>query len=201
MDDPSQPGAAFDAAYRELTLVNRYLGGVRAVRRFLGPSGGSLLDVASGASDIGAAVDREAGWSVTALDLNAQGLARARIARRVRGDAFQLPFAEGSFDVVAAALFFHHLSDAECAEVLRGMYRVARRRVIVNELHRTRAAYLATRALTRVFSRSAMVIHDAPLSVRRAFRPPELLALARSAGLGGRVFRSFPYRLLLVIDK
>ena len=46
-----------------------------------------------------------------------------------------------------------------------------------------------------------MVRHDAPVSVRRSFRPDELMDLARRAGVPARIYRSFPYRLVLVADK
>jgi hypothetical protein len=46
-----------------------------------------------------------------------------------------------------------------------------------------------------------MVKNDGPVSVRRAFKPHELLNIAREAGVPGRVYRSFPYRIVLVADK
>jgi SAM-dependent methyltransferase len=200
MDDPSRPASEFDAAYRELGVVNRRLGGNRAVVRFLPPRGGTLLDVAAGGSDLAEAIAPRGTWSVTALDLNLAALRRVRAACRVRGDAFALPFRDGAFDVVVASLFFHHLTDDECVTVLRGMRRVARRRIIVNELHRRGAAYYGITLLTRLFGRSPMVRNDGPLSVRRGFRPPELGRIASAAGLTGQVVRSFPYRLVLVAD-
>ena len=35
MDDLSRPESEFDAAYRELAVINRWLGGIRAIQRFL----------------------------------------------------------------------------------------------------------------------------------------------------------------------
>jgi ubiquinone/menaquinone biosynthesis C-methylase UbiE len=112
-----------------------------------------------------------------------------------------LPFPERSFDVAMSSLFFHHLSNEHCVRVLAQMWRIARRRVIINDLHRHAVAYFSIRGLTRLFSRSPMVRHDAPVSVRRSFRPAELLAIAEQAGVPARVYRSFPYRLVLVADK
>src|SRR5262245_59657763 len=45
MDDLSRPEAEFAAAYRELEIINKKLGGVRAVQRFLPPvpQGATLL--------------------------------------------------------------------------------------------------------------------------------------------------------------
>jgi hypothetical protein len=81
------------------------------------------------------------------------------------------------------------------------MWRVARRIVIVNDLHRARVAHASIRILSALLSRSSMFRNDAPASVRRAFRPAELLAIAQQAGVPARVVRSFPYRLVLVAEK
>jgi len=214
MDDPTLGPEEFLKAYDELGTINRYLGGVRAVQRFLppptkgpprtqrpAPARGLVLDVAAGACDIGDRLIESGRWQVVGLDLNSAGLSLAKRTFPVVGDAFNLPFADNTFDCVTASLFFHHLSDADCSRILRGMFRVARRRVIVNDLHRSQAAYWSIYALTRLLGSSAMVQNDGPLSVRRAFRPDELIALARRAGFEGRVYRSFPYRLVLVVDK
>ncbi|HEX5000602.1 MAG TPA: methyltransferase domain-containing protein [Terriglobia bacterium] len=201
MDDLSRPDAEFAAAYRELELINRRLGGVRAVERFL-PSGAlSVLDVAAGGCDVGEAVAQHGRRFVVSLDLNPRGLRRARLTAPVTADARTLPFADGAFDVVTASLFFHHLQDNECVQVLKEMWRVARRRVIVNDLHRHPAAYAAIRLLSVMFRAGAMVQHDGPVSVLRAFKPRELAAIAAEAGVPAVVHRSFPYRLVLVANK
>ena len=202
MDDLREPEPEFAAAYRELEIINRWLGGVRAIERFL-PNGSnlSILDVAAGACDVSEALlDRNA-FRIVVLDLNVRGLRLAKKSWPVAGDAIHLPFRDGAFDVVMASLFFHHLSDENCARVLAEMWRIARLRVLVNDLHRHAVAYFSIRALTSMFSRSRMVRHDGPLSVRRAFRPSELLEIAKRAGVPAQVHRSFPYRLVLAADK
>ncbi len=202
MDDLSRSDAEFADAFGELTVINRLLGGVRAVRRFLPELGeGRLLDVAAGACDVGDALAAVDGWSVVGLDRDVRGLKFAQRNLRVVGDAFELPFGDGAFDLVTASLFFHHLSNDDCVRALRSMYRVARRRVIVNDLHRAPLAYASIVVLTRLLSKSVMVRNDGPLSVRRGFRPAELAALAERAGIRARVYRSFPYRLVLVAEK
>ncbi len=202
MDDPACRGEELLRAYRELATINRYLGGVRAVRRFLPPvTEPLLLDVASGGCDVGDRLAESGPWRVVGLDLNSTGLSMASATIPVVGDAFILPFGDNAFDCVTASLLFHHLSDTDCVRVLREMHRVARLRLIVNDLHRARIAYGSIFALTRLFRGGRMVQNDGPLSVRRAFRPGELLEIARRAGLEGRVHRSFPYRLVLIVDK
>jgi len=202
MDDLSEPVDEFVAAYRELELINRWLGGVRAIQRFV-PHESSLLilDIAAGACDIGDALVQRLRCTIVALDLNAKGLKRSRNVLPVVGDALHLPFRDNSFDVVMSSLFFHHLPSESCVRVLEQMWRIAKRIVIVNDLHRHAFAYFSIRALTLMFSRSRMVRHDAPVSVRRAFRPMELQDIASQAGIPAEIHRSFPYRLVLVARK
>ena len=202
MDDLSRPDHEFAQAYRELEIINRWLGGLRAIERFLPRIENPLiLDVAAGACDISEKLLNRMPCRIVVLDRNARGLKLARRSLPVVGDAFAPPFPDETFDVVMASLFFHHLSDEECVRVLRHMWRLARRSVLINDLHRHPLAYFSIRTLSAVFSKSAMFRHDAPVSVRRAFRPQELAAIANKAGIPAKLFRSFPYRLVLVAEK
>ena len=201
MDDLSRPDSEFVEAYNELTAVNKHLGGIRAVERFLPEDAMSVLDVAAGGCDVGEALASRRKCRVVSLDMNQRGLMMARQTAPVAGDALQLPFADRTFDAVICSLFFHHLTTAECVSVLREMWRVASRIVIVNDLHRNRVAHASIRVLSALFSRSTMFRNDSAASVRRAFRPAELVDVAKTAGVPARVYRSFPYRLVLVATK
>jgi ubiquinone/menaquinone biosynthesis C-methylase UbiE len=205
MDDLSRPEQEFAAAYRELKIINRTLGGVRAIERFLPPAKRGInllmLDVAAGACDVSEALLEKLPCRIVTLDLNARGLKLADQSWPVVADALALPFRDGTFDVVMASLFFHHLSNDNCVQVLSQMWRIAKQRILVNDLHRHAVAYFSIRALTALFSKSRMVRHDGPVSVLRAFRSSELSDIARRAGVPARVHRSFPYRLVLVADK
>jgi ubiquinone/menaquinone biosynthesis C-methylase UbiE len=205
MDDLSRPDHEFDQAYRELETINRRLGGIRAIERFL-PKDSNLLmlDVAAGACDVGEALVARTGdprARVVSLDINVKGFKFAKKSWTMAGDALELPFRDNTFDVVMASLFFHHLSDANCVRVLANMWRVAKRMVIVNDLHRHPVAYFSIRALAAAFSKSVMFRHDAPVSVLRAFQPGDLMRIAKQARVPAKVYRSFPFRLVLVAEK
>jgi len=202
MDDLSRPVAEFDQAYRELATINRKLGGIRAIERFLPVrSGLQVLDVAAGGCDIGDALVENRGCRVVSLDLNPMGLRLSRKTSPLVGDGTSLPFRDASFDAAICSLSFHHMTDSECEQVLREMWRVSRGCVLVNDLHRHPVAYASIWILARVFSKSVMVKHDGPVSVRRAFRPSELQDIARKAGVRAEVHRSFPFRLVLVAER
>jgi len=111
MDDLSRPDSEFVEAYVELTAVNKHLGGIRAIERFLPEDAKSVLDVASGGCDVGEALAISRNCRVVSLDMNSRGLKRAERTTPVVGDALQLPFADGTFDAVISARALHHFTE------------------------------------------------------------------------------------------
>jgi hypothetical protein len=84
-------------------------------------------------------------------------------------------------DVLHAALFCHHLTEQEIVRLLR--FALDHKSVLViNDLERNSIAYYAIRTLTRLFSKSRLVKHDAPLSVLRGFKRSEWKNMIAEAG-------------------
>lgn len=162
--------------------------------------GDTAIDLALMARRRGLALD------VRASDLNpeavaiAQGQARRRGApvAFAQGNALTPPTAPGEADVVLCSLFLHHLGDDDAERLLALMAQRARRLVLVNDLVRSRLGYALAWGGTRLLSRSWVVHTDGPLSVRAAFQPAEVLAMATRAGLAGAdLQRCWPERYLL----
>jgi len=116
----------------------------------------------------------------------------------VVADVRRLPFPPRSFDVVTASLFLHHFDAPEVAGVLRTLFALARRALIVNDLRRARVPYVFGRVTFPWLFRSRVSVADGLLSIRRAFTPVELLHAFREAGIPVAIRRRFPYRLLAV---
>ncbi|MEJ7617459.1 MAG: methyltransferase domain-containing protein [Pyrinomonadaceae bacterium] len=117
------------------------------------------------------------------------------VAARRRAALF---FADGAFDYTICSLFTHHFRDDGVIAVLREMARVARQSIFVIDLHRHAAAYFFYTTLGRLVLRNRLVREDGALSIRRGFRPMELVDLARKADLREIcVKRFFPFRLVL----
>jgi SAM-dependent methyltransferase len=199
LDDP----AALVGNLRDLRRINRWLGGVAltsagidalaAHRRDL-----TVLDVGTGGADIPlallvAAPRRGRTVRVVGLDNRPEVLAAAAIAAPAvattdgltmqLGDGRSLPYPDDAFDVVHASLVLHHLDGDEGPAVLREMARVARLGIVVNDLHRSRLAWIGAWLLGHVLTTNRYTRHDAPLSVRRAYRVDEALDLVRATGL------------------
>lgn len=198
---------------RDLARINRLLGGVALSRRALVtlamgshalPSARSvdrrtrtlsMLDVGTGAADIPEALlawtaERGLRLQVEAVDERHEILdvARERVGGRpelrlghTAGD--RLSYGDGAFDVVHASLVLHHLEPLAAVRLLSEMARTSSLGVIVNDLDRRRLGWIGAWAMTRLLTRNRYTRHDAPLSVRRAYRPTEVAQMAGRAGL------------------
>ncbi len=195
---------------REMYYINRFLGDTRclklAIRETLEEiqTGTiSILDVGAGSGELLAAA-REILTSRTPLlvgvDVNPSSVntiaARADI-ESVQGDALALPFADSSFDMVVCSLFLHHLTDEVAVKLIREMRRVARLRFVIIDIHRHALAHF----LYRIFGKVALQkfsLDDGSLSIRRSFRPDEMLTLAKRAGVANaEVRRRAAFRVVL----
>jgi len=125
----------------------------------------------------------------TGIDLNPHCIAFAAGRRENSGITFvcsdyeDAEFASGPH-ILFSSLFCHHFSDEALWHQWRWMKEKATLGFFVNDLHRHPIAYHAIRLLTRWFSGSYLVKHDAPLSVLRGFRRSELVALQQAVGPG-----------------
>jgi hypothetical protein len=109
-----------------------------------------------------------------------------------------LPAHGVGYDVVTCSLFLHHLPEEEAVRLLRRLWQLAGQVVLVNDLVRGLPGFLLAYVGSRLLSSSHVVHTDGPRSVEAAFSCPEVLELARRAGLeGARVERRWPCRFLL----
>jgi 2-polyprenyl-3-methyl-5-hydroxy-6-metoxy-1,4-benzoquinol methylase len=95
---------------------------------------------------------------------------------------FSQEFKEQKFDIVLATLFMHHFTDAELVALFSSLKKQSKF-IIMNDIHRHPLAYHSIKLLTDLFSQSAMVKFDAPLSVLRAFSKNELKDILQRAGI------------------
>jgi SAM-dependent methyltransferase len=197
------------ASLADLRFVNRHLGGWRSLRRAVVPlvrdiARPRLLDVGCGSADLPARLLQELpGLRIVGLDRKLLHLQAAppQLAR-VAADVRALPFAPVSFDVVTASLFLHHFDSEAAAALLRELFCLARRALIVNDLRRARVPYYFGRAAFPLLFRSAVSVNDGLVSIRRAFTRAELIEAFARAGITGVTLRSeFPYRLVAVAVK
>ena len=194
----------------DLRFVNRWLGNrgrfVGAVLPYLRSSARPrLLDVGCGSGDVAVVLRRalEGRLAAAAVDIKLLHLQAAPAELlRVVADARRLPFAPGTFDVVTASLFLHHFDAAALPELLRGLYALSRRALVVNDLRRARVPYVFGKAVFPLLFKSRVSVEDGLISIRSSFREPDLREAFAAAGVPSvRIERTWPYRLLAVAEK
>ena len=173
---------------RDLQRINRYFGGRQTLRSVLRPlqrPGLTILDVGAASADHAASLPNA---RVVSLDRSEAHLHHGHGAR-VAADAFALPFAPRSFDLVMANLFLHHFENDAIVSLLQSFAAVARLGVVINDLERSRLAWSFLPLTAPLLRWSPITLHDGPVSVAAGFRPTELAEFFRSAGLHGAVVR------------
>jgi ubiquinone/menaquinone biosynthesis C-methylase UbiE len=207
----------YEGCINELQLVNRWMGDAHSLKATLlrdieaqRLASFSILDIGAGSGEllrVAAMWARQTNRRLRAVGLELNERMAESILEEserfdeitsVRGDALNLPFAEGEFDYVFCSLFTHHLLDEQVVQVLREMSRVAKRRLFVIDLHRHPVAYFLYTVPGKIVLHNRLVRHDGALSILRGFKSDELRELAQRAGLRDiRVERHFPFRLVL----
>jgi ubiquinone/menaquinone biosynthesis C-methylase UbiE len=196
-------------SHRDIALSNALFGGVHAVRAELRPliEAGhrelTLLDVGTGTGDIPAKLARSAArrgvrLHVVGLDGHNELLAATREypVTPICADALALPFADRSVDVVCCSQTLHHFVAPDAMVLVREMHRVAKRRVIVADLHRNWVAAGALWLVSFPLGFHPVSRHDGVVSILRGFTRPELKALVRDAvGIEPRVRSRFAFRV------
>src|SRR5206468_9761162 len=81
----------------------------------------------------------------------------------LRGNGFQLPFADASFDFAIQSLTLHHFDDDGAIGILKEMARVAARGIFVIDLHRSPIAYFFYTTIGRLFLHNRLIREDCSL--------------------------------------
>lgn len=222
LDEGAGSFAEVRRSLHDIRRINSWLGGAAFFKADVfdllekrGLSEVTVLDIGTADADLPRMLQREAArrgvrLKIIALDLNARHL---RVAREelggasaggiqlLRGDAFSLPLANESVDLVTASLFLHHFRAPQIEALLREFHRVARVGFIASDLVRDSVPLWFFRLVRPVFARSYLTRIDGEISLRRAYTREELQKIVERGWAGGRVEEHFPYRLSVVCDR
>jgi len=201
LDDPRADPALVRRALADIARTNRLFGGTHAViatldRHFrTAPHRPwTLLDIGTGQGDIPLAAAKAARRH--GIDLRLVGVERipaaARIAREqglaaVLADGGSLPFAPKSVDVVIASQVLHHFPRDTAARWIRAFDRIARRAVVLADLHRSPVAMAAWWLASFPLGLHRVTRHDGVVSLQRGYSKPEFQELCAQAGVKARV--------------
>ncbi len=201
MDELDSGGEEIKLTLRELKTINRLLGGnyvtTDGLKKLISKRSSSLkiADIGCGGGDMLLIIsdwcrNNNIKAELKGVDANPNIIEYAVLNTKDRAeisylcnDVFSEAFATEKFSIVTATLFCHHFKDDELVHLLKSLRKQASIGIIINDLHRHWFAYHSIKLLTRLFSKSPMVKHDAPLSVLRSFKKSDWQAILSRAGL------------------
>ena len=203
MDDLDSGGEVIRQTLRELETINKWLGGnevtTNGLAKLLKDHSFSdklvMADLGCGGGDILILVAKWARKNSITVELKGYDANPNIIAYAQENckafpeisfyteDIFSETFKKNEFDLVLCTLFTHHFTDEQLTGILHQFKEQAKVGVIINDLHRHWLAYYSIKLLTQLFSKSPMVKHDAPLSVRRSFRRDDLQKIMKAADI------------------
>lgn len=202
MDDLQCSGEVVHQTLRELDFINQWLGGnqvtLKGLKSLIKNQNNikslHLADLGCGSGEMLKLIHQQLKThtvlQLTGIDANPNIIAFAEkhcadipnIQLKTE-DIFNPDFQRRSFDIVMATLFLHHFTHDQLVKIFRSLQAQARIGIVVNDLHRHPLAYYSIKLLTRLFSRSAMVKYDAPLSVLRGFKKAEIEGILAEDGI------------------
>jgi ubiquinone/menaquinone biosynthesis C-methylase UbiE len=208
LDDAGIDAATRIRSIHDVTRSNVLFGGrraaVSAVQDLLQPGASlTLLDVGTGLADIPAAIarlGRARGARVFTIGLD-EALelltsSRADLGAAVRSTGLALPFRDHGVDIVLCSQVLHHFAGDDLARIVRELNRVARRRVVVADLRRSRIAAAGFWLASFPLGFHPVTRHDGVVSVFRGFTAGELRSIVQAAtGVTPAVHHHLGFRL------
>ena len=179
---------------KELHTINKLLGGygisINAIKK-INLEDKTLVDIGSGGGDMlneihQYAKGKKINCNLYGIDLkkDCTSYAKSHLSDElsfITDDYRNASKHLKNIDILHACLFTHHLSDEEIIELIQFSIK-EKCTLIVNDLERNSLAHYLIKFLTRIFSKSHLVMNDAPLSVLRGFKKKEWINYLQKAG-------------------
>lgn len=218
LDEEGIPFADIRQNMQELNTINSLLGGhaitLKGVQALLDNRKSlHICEIGCGGGDNLAVI---AQWCIkngiriqcTGIDNKASCIEVASNRKSLQGIAnWQVcDYAEAVFesppDIIFSSLFCHHFTHTQLVKQMVWMQRNCQWGFFINDLQRHVLAYRSIQLLTKVFSRSYLVKHDAPLSVARGFIKKEWTEIFKEARLSNVAIQwKWAFRYLIVWKK
>ncbi len=203
MDDPSLSEVKLNEALKDISFVNKWLGGngitVNAVRNIInqyptkkewtiadvGCGDGEMLRILSNCFN-----DRDITFKFIGIDISDKGLQRAKELsadfnniRYQNVDIFKIKENSQTYDLLISTLTLHHIKEKEILNFLKGMIQRSHYGIIINDLQRSPIAYLLFSIFSRIFIKSPIARNDGLISIASAFRRKDLEKYSKQLGL------------------
>jgi 2-polyprenyl-3-methyl-5-hydroxy-6-metoxy-1,4-benzoquinol methylase len=201
LDLPNIPSKDLFQNLKELAFINHFLGGhrisligLKKLYKQMGTfSNKTIVDIGCGGGDSLKAMfewakNKNESPQMIGIDLKqdcidyAKQTCKSYPSIQFLKDDFRNVFTYKNVDIVHAALFCHHFTEADIVSFI-SLCNQEKAIFVINDLERNYIAYYSIKWLTKIFSASYLVKNDAPLSVQRGFKRKEWIRILDNAGI------------------
>jgi 2-polyprenyl-3-methyl-5-hydroxy-6-metoxy-1,4-benzoquinol methylase len=198
MDDLSMEGEMLRKTLDQIAVINKRLGGNRATISGLHTLlknepkdvAVSIVDLGCGSGDMLRTVadygrKNNFTFKLTGIDANEFTVNYASELsvnypeiKYIKMDVMADAFSGITFDIAISTLFLHHFTGQETERLLMQIVDKANIGVVINDLHRSSAAYYLFKCIG-LFIKNPMVKKDGAISVLRGFKKNELISFSK----------------------
>ncbi len=203
MDRDDIPFSAMAQTLKELNMVNTHLGGhaitIKGINKLAQKQDKigepiRICEIGCGGGDNLYAIfkkflPRQIPVEFIGIDLNKECIAYAKEkypqlpCEWICSDYALVAFKDKKPDIIFSSLFCHHFTDEQLLFMLQWLSHNSKTGFFINDLHRHWLAFYLIKYITKFFSRSWLVKHDASLSVARSFRKKDWERLLEKSGI------------------
>lgn len=203
MDDFSLQGEELRSALDQIARINQFLGGnkltLEGIKKLLKNTDVSgtivIADIGCGNGDMLRMLTRfgqenNINFKLIGIDANAFTINHARILsndfKNIEYrcmDIFSEEFTTIHYDIVLCTLTLHHFSDKKIIDIITIFNKNATMGIVVNDLHRSKLAYVLFELICFVFNLNNMGRKDGLVSILRGFKKIELEAFSKKINL------------------
>lgn len=187
MDDPNLDEQTLQNAVDDINKINKWLGGfhftLQAIQKELkkiNKSTITIVDAGCGDGEMLRYLSSHIGDSrvqFLGLDFSANSINKGRLKsmefkdiRFRESDILQINASDIECDILISTLTMHHFSDSEIINFLKKFKEITTHSIIINDLHRSRIAFILFQLVCLIFIRNEISKHDGLISIASGFK-------------------------------
>ncbi|MBW8362148.1 MAG: methyltransferase domain-containing protein [Kaistella sp.] len=194
MDDFSMDDEGLITALDDIAKINQLLGGNKAtlegvkklIKNLPSDQTVTIMDFGCGSGDMLRMLSKfgtqnNVQFNLIGIDANEATIRHARKCSEdfanityLAEDIFLYDFSKYTIDIALITLTLHHFKEAEIVKILRIIFDLVRKGIVVNDLQRSKLAYRLFQAIIFIFRLKKMTANDGLISILRGFKREDL---------------------------
>lgn len=191
----------------KLDKVGEHLGGDKAsldALKQLNFIPASILDVGCGGGGFTKKLGRLFPKStVEGIDISMMAVDYAKAHNQSSNVRFKKSYLEDipskSYDIIISTLVCHHLNESELISFIKECLRVAKKKVIFNDLHRNIIPWFTFKLIAPLMFRNRLITLDGCISVKRAFTRKDWERYFKEIKVNAQIEWHFPFRWIVIL--